>query len=126
LSDSGAAFTFMVFSLLFFGASQSGLMCCYLGQFPLPLFSLCGTYLSTDISPNYSSVLNTVGNMVGSFAGLAGPLVVSGLLSSMDDDTAWQIVFLITGGQSIVALIVFYFFQSDSIVDVLNTPVKKS
>lgn len=64
--------------------------------------------------------------MVGSFAGLAGPLVVSGLLSSMDDDTAWQIVFLITGGQSVIALIVFYFFQSETIVDVLNTPVKRS
>jgi hypothetical protein len=32
LTNSGAAFTFMVFSLLFFGASQSGLMCCYLGE----------------------------------------------------------------------------------------------
>lgn len=60
--------------------------------------------------------------MIGSFAGLTGPIVVSALLSSMDDDTAWQIVFLITGAQSIVALTVFYFWQSDKIVDVLNQP----
>jgi MFS family permease len=63
-----------------------------------------------------------VGNIIGSFAGLAGPLVVSALLSSMGDDAAWQIVFLITGAQSVIALVVFYFFQSDTIVDVLNQP----
>jgi hypothetical protein len=43
LTNSGAAFTFMVFSLLFFGASQSGLMCCYLGELshcPTPSFLL--------------------------------------------------------------------------------------
>jgi MFS family permease len=82
--------------------------------------------LLIDISPNYSSILNTVGNIVGSLAGLAGPLVVSALLSAMDDDTAWQIVFLITGAQSVVALVVFYFYQSETIVDVLNQPAGRA
>lgn len=80
--------------------------------------------LKLDISPNYSSILNTVGNIIGAVAGLAGPLVVSALLSSMGDDAAWQIVFFITGIQSVIGLIVFWFFQSPTVVDVLNQPVK--
>lgn len=107
LTNPGAAFTFMVISLLFFGASQSGIACCYL-----------------DIAPRYSSIMNTLGNTIGALAGLAGPLVVSSLLNNYRDFVAWQLVFIITLIQSIIALIFFHFYQSDKIVDVLNNPYK--
>jgi hypothetical protein len=68
--------------------------------------------------------MNTLGNTVGALAGLAGPLVVSALLTSMRDVTAWQVVFFLTAGQSVLALIVFWFYQSPVIVDVLNNPYK--
>ncbi len=68
--------------------------------------------------------MNTLGNAVGALAGLAGPLVVSALLDNFADVTAWKLVFFITGAQSVVALIVFYFYQADTIVDVLNNPYK--
>jgi MFS family permease len=118
----------MVFSLLFFGAAQSGIACCYLGNLTL---SPSGTLLSlspppslSDIAPRYSSIMNTLGNTVGALAGLAGPLVVSALLGSYPDTTAWQIVFFLTFLQSAVALVVFYFYQADHIIEVLNNPVR--
>jgi hypothetical protein len=84
----------------------------------------CLPHVRVDIAPRYSSIMNTLGNAVGALAGLAGPLVVSALLDNFADVTAWKLVFFITGAQSVVALIVFYFYQADTIVDVLNNPYK--
>jgi nucleoside permease NupC len=69
--------------------------------------------------------MNTLGNTVGALAGLTGPLVVSALLNSYRDTTAWSIVFFLTFLQSVLALVVFYFYQADHIIEVLNTPVRR-
>ena len=50
-----AAFVFMNVGLSFFGFVVSGLSCAFL-----------------DVSPNFSSTINTVANMVGAIAGFVG------------------------------------------------------
>ena len=67
--------------------------------------------------------MNTLGNTIGALAGLTGPLVVSSLLNNYGDFLAWQLVFIITLIQGVIALIVFHFYQSETIVEVLNSPV---
>ncbi len=61
------AFTLLVMSLFFIGACHSGINCAYL-----------------DVSPNYSSIMNTIGNSIGAVAGLTGPLVVSAFLVTFE------------------------------------------
>ena len=116
----------MVFSLLFFGAAQSGIACCYLGIVIISylIYDILSP-IHLDISPRYSSIMNTLGNTIGALAGVAVPLVVSALLRSFQDAEAWQILFFLTFAQCVVALIVFYFYQSDTIVDVLNNPYRR-
>lgn len=96
----------MVFSLFFFGASASGIACCYL-----------------EVAPNFSSMLNTLGNTVGAVAGLTGPLVVGILTTSFDSSLGWKLVFLLTFLQAAISLVVFYKYQSSVPVPELNTAV---
>jgi MFS family permease len=97
---------FLVMALFCYGASASGVVCCYL-----------------EMAPRYSSIMNTVGNCVGAFAGMAGPLIVGYLTTSFEDSsTGWRLVFLLTLFQSCVALVLFHFFQSSEVVEILNRP----
>lgn len=104
----GVAFTFMVFSLFFFGASQSGIACAYL-----------------DTSPNYSSILNTIGNTFGAVAGLCGPLVVSLFTSVLNGAWGWRCVFFLTLVQSIISVVVFSMYYVSTPVNILNTPTSR-
>jgi hypothetical protein len=94
----------MVFSLFFFGAASSGIACCYL-----------------EVAPNFSSMLNTVGNTVGAIAGLTGPLVVGVLTTSFDSSLGWKLVFALTFLQAAISLVIFYKYQSSDVVPELNT-----
>ena len=54
------AFVFMNVGLSFFGFITSGVHCSFI-----------------EVSPNFSSTMNTVGNMVGAIAGIVGQYVRS-------------------------------------------------
>ncbi len=93
----------------FFGAAICGLSCAY-----------------SDLSPNYSSILNSIGNTIGAVAGIAGPLVVAALTEAYPGVWGWRIAFLLTVLLAAVALTMWHFFQTSEIVPELNTPeVKK-
>lgn len=97
----------MVFSLFFFGAASSGISCCYL-----------------EVAPNFSSVINTIGNTVGAVAGVTGPLLVGILTTSFEGSWGWRLVFFLTLLQAIVTLIIFAIYQSSDVVPELNTPLR--
>jgi MFS family permease len=99
----------MVLSLFFFGAGASGLNCAFL-----------------DISPRFSSTINTIGNTVGAIAGLLGPILVSGLTTAIEGKWGWRLVFILTAGLGVISIIVWSIFQTSDIIPVLNTPVNES
>lgn len=90
------------------GAVQSGVGCAY-----------------SDVSPNYSSSLNSVGNTIGAIAGIAGPLIVSACLDENPGIVGWRVAFFITAGFAAIALAFWSKLQTSKIVDVLNTPCAK-
>ena len=100
------AYTFLILALFFYGAYPSGLSCAFL-----------------DVSPNYSSIINTIGSTFGSVAGLAGPLVVTAFTTSLDGSQGWRAVFMLTFFQCIVTLIFWKIYQTSEIVPALNTPL---
>jgi MFS family permease len=102
------AYTFLILSLFFFGANHSGIHCAYL-----------------DVSPNFSSIMNTVGNTGGAVAGLTGPLIVSAFTITFKGVWGWRAVFLLVYGLCILALTFWALFQTSSIVPVLNTPKRR-
>lgn len=102
---SDAAFAFMVLALFFFGAGASGINCAFL-----------------DVSPRFSSTINTLGNTAGAVAGLLGPIVVSALVTAIDGIWGWRLVFLLTAGMGVVSLIIWAIYQTSDIVHELNTP----
>jgi MFS family permease len=107
LACSGAAFSFMVVALFFFGSVQSGIACAYI-----------------DISPNYSNTMNSVGNAIGAVAGFAGPIVVSVLITSFEGRQGWQLSFYLTALMCIVSLVFWKIFQTSEVIPVLNTAVQ--
>ena len=99
-----AALFFLVAALFTYGATQSGLACAFL-----------------DISPNYSCSLNSLANLIGAIAGVLAPLIVSTLVASMGS-TGWVVAFMLTFIQCVIAVILWYKYQTSDIVPVLNSP----
>ncbi len=97
------AYTFLILALFFFGANHSGICCAYL-----------------DVSPKYSSIMNTIGNTFGAIAGLAGPLVVTAFTTSLDGSQGWRAVFMLTFLLCIITLIIWKVYQTSEIVPALN------
>lgn len=87
------------------GALQIGLGCAY-----------------SDVAPNYSSALNSVGNCIGAVAGIVGPLVVSACLESTPGIVGWRTAFFITFGFSAVAVAFWWKYQTSQVVIKLNSP----
>ena len=108
LSDATTAFACMVIGLGLYGASQSGIACAFL-----------------DVSPNYSSTLNTIANVFGSIAGIASPLVVSIFTTAYPGIWGWRYVFILTALQCAAALVLWSLYQTSDIVPLLNTPRPK-
>jgi MFS family permease len=99
----------MVLALFFFGAGASGINCAFL-----------------DVSPRFSSTINTLGNTAGAVAGLLGPIVVSALVTAIDGIWGWRLVFLLTAGMGVASLILWAIYQTSDIVHELNTPATAS
>lgn len=108
VNNAYLSFFMMVLSQAMLGACQSGIACAYL-----------------DVSPNFSSVLNTVGNTFAAIAGIVGPLVVSLFISSYKGMLGWRYVFILTFIMSAISLILWAIFQTSDIVSILNTPLPK-
>ena len=102
-SPEGGMFL-LVMTLAFFGSIQSGLACVYM-----------------DVAPNFSSEINTVGNLLGAIAGTLGPITVS-LLVGAFGSAGWRITFYITAGLSLIALIAWARYQTSDIIPELNNP----
>ena len=87
------------------GASQSGLLCCYL-----------------DIAPNYSSILSSIGNALGSLAGIIGPLVVALFINKYEGVVGWRATFLLTAIMTFITLLLWVIYQTSTIDPRLNNP----
>lgn len=109
LDDRYIAFACLVVAQALQGSAQSGIGCAYL-----------------EISPTFSSSLNTVGNTLSSIAGVAGPLVVSALVSNYDSLWGWRSVFFLTTFLNIISFTIWLMFYTANIVYDVNTPVLKS
>eukprot|EP00981_Chlorochromonas_danica_P015105 scaffold10498_cov179-Ochromonas_danica.AAC.7 len=107
-SNAYAAYVFVILSQGLYGAAQCGLGCAY-----------------SDVTPTYSSSLNSVGNMMAAIAGIVGPLVVSACLEEHPGIYGWREAFFITGAMGALALILWSRYQTSQIVPVLNTPCAK-
>jgi MFS family permease len=109
MDNKYVAYVFMILTQFLFGAGQSGVGCAY-----------------SDVAPNYSSSLNSIGNTIGSIAGIVGPIVVAAFISDYPDPWGWRGAFILTLGISLSALIPWLFFQTSLIVPELNLPRKLS
>mmetsp|Transcript_19811 Transcript_19811/g.36886 ORF Transcript_19811/g.36886 Transcript_19811/m.36886 type:complete len:574 (-) Transcript_19811:40-1761(-) len=109
VNEAASAICLMVSALGFYGACQSGIACAFL-----------------DISPRYSSTLNTFANVFASLAGVMTPLVVSAFTDRYAGIWGWRYVFMLTAGQCVFASILWFNYQTSSVVKVLNTPVPHS
>lgn len=87
------------------GASQSGLLCCYL-----------------DIAPNYSSILSSIGNALGSLAGIIGPLCVAFFINKYEGVVGWRATFLLTAVMTFITLLLWVIYQTSTIDPRLNNP----
>lgn len=105
LGDKYAGYAFMIITQLMFGAVQSGINCAY-----------------SDVAPNYSSSINTIGNLIGAVAGIIGPMVFSNLIQAEPGVWGWRIAFFITTAMAVVSLIVWYIYQTSEPVPALNNP----
>lgn len=90
------------------GAGQSGTGCNYL-----------------DICPRYSSNLNSVGNTFSAIAGIIGPIIVSAFITALGNDLGWKVVFFLTSLMCLIAMILWYLYQTSEVVPVLNSPRKR-
>ena len=87
------------------GASQSGLLCCYL-----------------DIAPNYSSILSSIGNTLASLAGIIGPLVVAIFINKYEGVDGWRAMFLLTAIMTFITLLLWVIYQTSTIDPRVNNP----
>lgn len=109
MASPGVAFVFMNVGLSFFGFVVSGVNCAFL-----------------EVSPNFSSTINTVANMVGAIAGFVGPMIVSlCLLIFESSELAWRMVFFITSVFALLSLLHWHIYQTSEVVPALNNPVKQ-
>ena len=106
VNDSAYATCLMISALAFYGACQSGIACAFL-----------------DVSPRYSSTLNTFANVFASLAGVVTPLVVSLFTGKFSGVWGWRYVFIVTAAQCAFASTLWYYYQTSSVVKLLNTPV---
>lgn len=90
------------------GACQSGVFCAY-----------------SDIAPNFSTELNSIGNTCGSVAGIIGPLIIAACSDAFEGVWAWRMYFFITNFFIIISLISWSIYQTSSVVPELNTPIPR-
>jgi ACS family sodium-dependent inorganic phosphate cotransporter len=107
MENKYVAYVFMILTQLLYGAGQSGLGCAY-----------------SDVAPNYSSSLNSIGNTISAIAGIVGPIVVAAFISDYPDPWGWRGAFFLTMGMSLIALVPWVLFQTSLIVPELNMPRK--
>lgn len=88
-----------------FGATSSGLFCAY-----------------SDVAPNHSSTLNSVGNSIAATAGIMGPSIVAYTLQVHPGIQGWRVVFYMTALSAVIAVAFWAKWQTSKLVDVLNTP----
>ena len=105
ISEPLVAYTFMVLALWCFGAIQSGISCSYL-----------------EASPNFSNIMNTIGNMMGAIAGVLVPIIVSIFVTTWEGRFGWQVAFLLTVAMCAVSLVCWKLFITSEIIPALNTP----
>lgn len=104
--DRWLAYACLILAQGMLGACQSGLSCCYL-----------------DLCPNFSPLLNTIGNTLSALAGILGPLVVSAILDatkSKSDDLGWQLVFSTCAVLSTVSLLLWFVYQTSTVDEAMN------
>jgi MFS family permease len=97
----------LVLTLGFFGAIQSGISCTFL-----------------DVSPSFSSEINTIGNTVSAIAGILGPIIISELIVAFDGPTGWMITFYITLGISVFALVLWKLYMKAEVIPEINAKHK--
>lgn len=90
------------------GAAQAGLGCAF-----------------SDVAPNYSSALNSVGNTIGACAGIVGPLVVAQFTTSFEGSWGWRLSFFVTGFLAAISLFFWSIYQTSEPVPALNLPAKR-
>ena len=90
------------------GAAQVGLNCAY-----------------SDVAPNYSSALNSIGNTIGAVAGIVGPIVVSAFTTEYEGAWGWRLSFFLTGFMAVISLIFWSKYQTSKPVPALNLPAGK-
>ena len=108
MDEKYTSYAFLIVTQSFYGAVQSGVQCSY-----------------SDVAPNYSSALNTVGNCISAVAGIAGPLIVSALTEGLPVRWGWRVAFFLTFGQGVLGLALWYTFQTSEIVPALNNPTSE-
>ena len=90
------------------GAAQVGLNCAY-----------------SDVAPNYSSALNSIGNTIGAIAGIVGPLVVAEFTTEYEGAWGWRYSFFLTAGLAAIALFFWSKYLTSEPVPALNMPASK-
>jgi MFS transporter, ACS family, solute carrier family 17 (sodium-dependent inorganic phosphate cotransporter), other len=108
MKDRNVAYCFMIFTQLMFAAGQSGLGCAY-----------------SDVAPNYSSTLNSIGNTIGAIAGIVGPIAVAAFIETYPGTTGWRAAFFLTAGMAVFALIFWSIYQTSLPVPALNLPTPR-
>ena len=104
--DRWLAYACLIVAQGLLGASQSGLSCCYL-----------------DLCPNFSPLLNSIGNTISALAGILGPLVVSAILNAthtVDDGLGWQLVFSTCALLSAASLALWFVYQTSTVDEEMN------
>jgi MFS family permease len=109
----GAQYRYVSYALLIagqfcFGAVHVALHCSY-----------------SDVAPNYASPLQSLGNTIGSVAGVCGPIVVGLLTTAYPDQggiLGWRYTFLLTALMALVALPLWFVYIVADVVPALNTP----
>lgn len=94
---------------MLFGAAQAGIGCIW-----------------TDVTPLYSSQLNAIGNTVSAIAGVAGPIVVSALITAWPGVWGWRAAFLLTFLMSGCFTVLWVYVIKAEVVPALNTPATLS
>ena len=97
----------IVIAVALIGSTQAGYACSYL-----------------EFAPKFSPFLNTFGNALGAVAGIAGPEIISYLLTA-DKSTGWQFMFLGCSIMCIGSVVFWYFYAVTVPVELCNTMLPK-
>jgi MFS family permease len=82
----------------------------------------------TDVAPEYSSAINSLGNMISAVAGIFGPIIVGVLTTKWPENNGiwgWRVSFIITAVMSAFSLVLWAIYQTSDIVPALNNPTPK-